>query len=103
MKRFVIQLLLISDLLLTNFQAKAQSLYFPPTTGSTWDTLSPQSLNWCPDHINQLSNFLDAKLVNIGYQCSMILHKKNDCMNLQRQIKNIEIISTLTKQQQNIK
>lgn len=39
---------------------KAQSLYFPPVVGSTWDTLSPTSLNWCPARIDSLYNFLDT-------------------------------------------
>jgi CubicO group peptidase (beta-lactamase class C family) len=38
----------------------AQSLYFPPKTGTTWDTLSPQSLNWCPNEISQLYTYLDS-------------------------------------------
>lgn len=40
---------------------KAQNLYFPPTTGSTWDTISPQSLNWCQDNIDSLYNFLESQ------------------------------------------
>jgi CubicO group peptidase (beta-lactamase class C family) len=40
--------------------SKAQS-YFPPLTGSTWDTLSPSTLGWCADSINNLYAFLDAK------------------------------------------
>ncbi|MBA2611956.1 MAG: serine hydrolase [Bacteroidetes bacterium] len=40
---------------------KAQSLYFPPLTGSTWDTISPQSLNWCQARIDSLYNYLQVK------------------------------------------
>jgi len=36
-------------------------LYFPPTTGNSWDTLSPSSLGWCQDKIDTLLNFLDSK------------------------------------------
>lgn len=38
---------------------KSQSLYFPPNTGSTWDTLSPVSLGWCVPRIDSLYAFLD--------------------------------------------
>lgn len=37
---------------------KAQSLYFPPLIGSTWDTLSPASLGWCQNEIDSLSDYL---------------------------------------------
>ena len=36
----------------------AQSLYFPPTTGSTWDTISPTDLGWCQPRIDSLYNYL---------------------------------------------
>lgn len=34
-------------------------LYFPPNTGN-WDTLSPSSLNWCPDKIQNLYDYLET-------------------------------------------
>lgn len=37
---------------------KAQSLYFPPLVGNTWDTISPTSIGWCPDKINNLLTYL---------------------------------------------
>jgi len=37
----------------------SQNLYFPPTTGSTWETLSPEKLNWCPEKIDLLNSFLE--------------------------------------------
>jgi CubicO group peptidase (beta-lactamase class C family) len=43
-----------------SFGVHAQQLYFPPLTGNTWDTMSPQSLNWCQDNIDSLYNFLDT-------------------------------------------
>jgi CubicO group peptidase (beta-lactamase class C family) len=36
----------------------AQSLYFPPLTGNTWDTLSAESLGWCTDKIDSLYDYL---------------------------------------------
>ncbi len=37
----------------------AQNLYFPPTSGNNWDTLSPTSLGWCTDQISPLYQFLN--------------------------------------------
>lgn len=45
--------------LLGSFQGAKAQLYFPPNTG-TWETLSPDSLNWCPQKIQNLYDFLDA-------------------------------------------
>lgn len=39
---------------------RAQSLYFPPINGNQWDTISPQSLNWCQDRIDNLYAYLDS-------------------------------------------
>jgi len=41
--------------------ANAQTLYFPPTTGTTWDTINPVSLGWCQPRIDTLYSFLEAK------------------------------------------
>jgi CubicO group peptidase (beta-lactamase class C family) len=45
---------------ITAFNLNAQSLYFPPTAGNTWDTISPQSLGYCQSKIDSLYSFLDA-------------------------------------------
>ena len=42
------------------FNLNAQSLYFPPTSGNNWETLSPQSLGYCSDKIDSLYAFLDT-------------------------------------------
>lgn len=42
------------------FQVHAQSLYFPPVVGTTWDTLSPKSLGYCQSNIDSLYAFLDT-------------------------------------------
>ena len=45
------------------FMAKgihAQSLYFPPLTGSAWDTIYPTTLNCCQDKIDSLYTYLDT-------------------------------------------
>lgn len=38
-----------------------QTLYFPPAGNTTWDTLSPSSLNWCSTNINEFYNFLGER------------------------------------------
>lgn len=38
------------------------NLYFPPLTGDGWDTLSPSELNWCPQKIDSLYDFLEMNL-----------------------------------------
>ena len=45
-------------LLLIAFRSHAQSTYFPPLTGNTWDTLSPASLGWCQPAIDSLYSYL---------------------------------------------
>jgi CubicO group peptidase (beta-lactamase class C family) len=51
---------LLAILFLLPCFAKSQS-YFPPLTGTTWDTLAPSSLNWCTDSIANLYNYLQDK------------------------------------------
>ncbi|MFN5849112.1 MAG: hypothetical protein ACK43K_11525 [Chitinophagales bacterium] len=46
-------------LLLSQYSLESQT-YFPPTSGSQWDTLSPQSLGWCVDKIAPRYSFLDS-------------------------------------------
>jgi CubicO group peptidase (beta-lactamase class C family) len=47
----------------------AQNLYFPPIQGNAWDTLHPDSLQWCPERIDTLYNYLE----NTGTRAFMIL------------------------------
>lgn len=35
-------------------------LYFPPTTGSTWDATPIEDLGWCQPKVNSLYNFLET-------------------------------------------
>jgi len=39
----------------------AQSLYFPPLSGNSWDTLSPASLGWCQPQLDTLIDYLEAR------------------------------------------
>lgn len=44
---------------LISFHINAQALYFPPTSGDNWATLSPSSLGYCEERIDSLYAFLD--------------------------------------------
>lgn len=46
-------------LLIIVLHGKSQSLYFPPLTGNTWDTISPASLGWCQPAIDSLYSYLE--------------------------------------------
>lgn len=56
MKEVFICLFMFSSLL-----GRAQT-YFPPTDGSEeWETLNPESLNWCQEKIDSLYSFLEER------------------------------------------
>ena len=52
-------ILLVVAFCATCFNAPAQSLYFPPLSGSAWDTIAPAQLGWCPNKIDTLLQFLE--------------------------------------------
>jgi CubicO group peptidase (beta-lactamase class C family) len=41
-------------------KTSAQSLYFPPLTGNAWETLSPDSLGYCEEKIQDLYDLLET-------------------------------------------
>ncbi len=51
--------LLIILFLIVGIQKAESQTYFPPLTGSQWDTVKPQSLGWCEDSINVLYDWLE--------------------------------------------
>jgi CubicO group peptidase (beta-lactamase class C family) len=55
MKQFFTLLILVYSLI----DFKAQTIYFPPLTGSSWDTIAPQTLGYCQPKIDSLYNFLE--------------------------------------------
>lgn len=55
--KFLLPLILLAFV----FGGHAQSLYFPPLTGSTWDTISPQGMGYCQPRIDSLYNYLQVK------------------------------------------
>lgn len=56
--------ILLSFIFLTintlNLISQSSPLYFPPKTGTTWQTLSPASQNFCADRIDSLYHFLEV-------------------------------------------
>ena len=48
---------LYSFLFLQVFSLEAQ-LYFPPNNTNEWETITPETLNWCPDKIEELYQYL---------------------------------------------
>lgn len=59
MKHWLIVTLFVSILFQLGLQA--QNLYFPPTTGDTWETVSPGTLGWCTAEIDTLLGFLEQE------------------------------------------
>lgn len=57
MKKAIATLYLILSISAT---ISAGSLYFPPLTGTTWTTLSADSLGWCTDKVPDLYNYLET-------------------------------------------
>ena len=54
--------LLILILIFANLQSsRAQNVYFPPLTGSTWQSVSPSSLGWCLNEIDTLYDYLQRQ------------------------------------------
>lgn len=52
--------LLISLCMITACGMRAQSLYFPPLTGDTWETVDPEYLGWCMDRSDSLFDYLES-------------------------------------------
>jgi CubicO group peptidase (beta-lactamase class C family) len=44
-----------------NLFSQNSAPYFPPKTGTAWETLAPAELNFCPDRIDSLYNFLEER------------------------------------------
>lgn len=48
-------------LLFWSVSLRAQVSYFPPKTGTAWDTVSPSTLGWCPERIDTLYQYLQER------------------------------------------
>lgn len=55
------KLALLLFILAQSVFSTAQSNYFPPLTGSSWDSVSASSLGWCDDKIDSLYSMLEAE------------------------------------------
>jgi hypothetical protein len=54
-------LLHLLALLLVTTAARSQSLYYPPLTGTAWDTTSVDSLGWCRPQLDTLLDYVGSK------------------------------------------
>ena len=57
MKKLCLLLFILAQSVLST----AQTSYFPPLTGSNWDSISASSLGWCDDKIDSLYSMLEAE------------------------------------------
>lgn len=56
MKRLILGLMIFNG-----YAAFAQSIYFPPNTAGTWESVSIGSLNYCQENIDSLYAFLERE------------------------------------------
>ena len=55
------KIILFFAFVFATINSKSQSIYFPPTTGTDWETTSPASLGWCENNVDSFLNYLDTK------------------------------------------
>jgi CubicO group peptidase (beta-lactamase class C family) len=48
------------SVILISTAIRAQTNYFPPLTGNSWEVIAPESLGYCQIQIDRLYNFLDS-------------------------------------------
>ena len=61
MKTLDMKKLIYLTLLYSHFMsANAQTYYFPPLTGTTWEMTPPQSLGWCTENTDSLYKYLET-------------------------------------------
>jgi len=60
-KIFPVKKIILFLLLSIGTNIYSQSIYFPPLTGNSWDTISPSTLNWCQPRIDTLYDFLNTR------------------------------------------
>jgi len=58
MKTQAVKVILGLFLVFYSFFGKAQSLYFPPSFSSNWDTIQPSTLGWCQSKVDTLTNYV---------------------------------------------
>jgi Beta-lactamase len=61
MKSLLNALIALFYLLNKNAVIAQTPLYFPPVTGTTWETITPQSIGWCANRVDSLYNFLGTR------------------------------------------
>ena len=72
------KLLIAACLFIVTFVRAQNNYYFPPLTGTTWDTISPASLGWCPDKMDSVIDFAgqkDSKAFIVLYKGKIAVEK----------------------------
>jgi CubicO group peptidase (beta-lactamase class C family) len=54
------KIVLVICIWIIHFTSFSQSIYFPPTIGNNWDTIAPETLNYCQPKIDSLYNYLEV-------------------------------------------
>lgn len=61
MKKFFVLISIIFVIAIKcSIYSSAQNIYFPPLVGNQWDTIPYNTLNWCPQYIDSLYQYLDT-------------------------------------------
>lgn len=55
------RIIYIIAILIISYQARSANIYFPPLTGNTWESVSPESLGWDTSAITPLYDFLASE------------------------------------------
>jgi CubicO group peptidase (beta-lactamase class C family) len=54
------KIVLVICIWVIHFTSLSQSIYFPPTIENNWDTIAPETLNYCQPKIDSLYNYLEV-------------------------------------------
>lgn len=60
-KSWFLRSIILCFITLQHLGVKSQSLYFPPITGTAWESIDPTTLGWCQPQIDSLYNYLEGK------------------------------------------
>lgn len=70
MRQILTLSILLFSLISCNLNAQ-NDYYYPPVQGNEWETVSAEELNWCPDAIPDLLNYVEEK----NGKGFLVLHK----------------------------
>ncbi len=65
-------------MLFGGLDSRAQGLYYPPLTGSAWNSITPAQLGWCPTGVDSVVTYAaqqDSKALLILHQGRMVVEE----------------------------